>query len=341
MLRVFIGYDERQAVTYNVLQHSINALASKPVSITALRISQLPIKRCGLTPFTYSRFLVPYLCDFEGVALFLDADILLKDDISKLFEYVEEAEKACVNLEEAPAGTISKMALGEESAHLDAFDLDWLGERLGNGNRIISELWQRIESSGDVNICFKICQNDAREIMELLRSKEAHKAVYVSKNPHRFEWASVMLFNCGHEANKVLTPDYVETADNLHAISWCKENEIGELPNEWNHLVGYDEPNPDAKLIHYTQGIPAFPETHVCEYSQLWASHQKAMNSTVPWDVLMGNSIHSVEVNGKRMPKFLFDLEKGEPKPQYVEHIRGLLGVGKNGDVRRNEGENS
>lgn len=86
MLKVFIGYDPRQPLGYNVLQHSIAKHSSQPVSITPLILSQLPIKRRGLTEFTYSRFLVPSLCDFKGRALFLDADMVVTGDIAELFD---------------------------------------------------------------------------------------------------------------------------------------------------------------------------------------------------------------------------------------------------------------
>ena len=89
MIRVFIGYDPSEAVAYNVLAHSINARASAPVSITPLALTQLgdlmtrernPLQS---TQFSFSRFLTPYLCDFEGWALFMDCDMLVLDDIKK------------------------------------------------------------------------------------------------------------------------------------------------------------------------------------------------------------------------------------------------------------------
>lgn len=86
MLNIFIGYDPRQPIAYNVLQHSIVRHASMPVSITPLILSQLPIKRRGLTEFTYSRFLVPHLMDYQGQALFLDADMAVTGDIADLFD---------------------------------------------------------------------------------------------------------------------------------------------------------------------------------------------------------------------------------------------------------------
>ena len=87
--RVFIGYDPRQVISFQVLAHSIVRNASRPISITPLIIEQLPLKRQGLTPFTYSRFLVPHICNYTGKALFLDADMLCKGDIVELFDLCE------------------------------------------------------------------------------------------------------------------------------------------------------------------------------------------------------------------------------------------------------------
>lgn len=97
MLKVFIGSDPRQPLAYSVLQHSIRVNASEPVSITALQLDQLPMKRRGLTEFTFSRFIVPYLCGFRGKALFLDADMVVTGDIADLFHATDYASAALVN----------------------------------------------------------------------------------------------------------------------------------------------------------------------------------------------------------------------------------------------------
>ena len=209
-LRIFIGFDPRQPVSYQALHHSIVRRASVPVAITPLIIEQLPLQRTGLTPFTFSRFLVPYLCNFEGRGLFLDADMLVLHDIAELFALADDDDKA----------------------------------------------------------------------------------VWVVKNQVRFEWASMILFDCAHDANRVLTPEYVETADGLHAINWCDEQQIGDLPGEWNHLVLYDQPRDDAKLVHYTGGVPVFPETKGCEYTDEYMRELKTSMSVIPWSQLMGNSVH-------------------------------------------------
>ena len=69
-LRIFVGFDPRQPVAFQTLVHSIWSRASLPVSITRLQLNQLPLKRRGLTEFTYSRYMVLYLCGYEGEALF-------------------------------------------------------------------------------------------------------------------------------------------------------------------------------------------------------------------------------------------------------------------------------
>lgn len=226
MLKIFIGYDPRQAISYNVLQQSIIARSTKPCSITPLIIEQLPLKRVGLTPFTYSRFLAPYLCDYKGWALFLDADILVLDDIAKLFELADDKYAVMV------------------SKNIDVHD----------------------------GLSMK------------------------------FEWASVMLFNC--EKCQMLTPEFIENTKRLHDISFVENDLIGDLPREWNLLVGYDKPRDDAKLLHYTQGIPIFPETIDSDYKKDWVDIHEYMNSSVPWVTLMGNSVHAKVVNNQIMPRY-------------------------------------
>ena len=91
MIRIFIGFDPRETVAYHVLSHSIHARASAPVSIAPLMLSQLgglmTRERNSLqsTDFSFSRFLTPYLCGFEGWAIFMDCDMLVLEDIVKLW----------------------------------------------------------------------------------------------------------------------------------------------------------------------------------------------------------------------------------------------------------------
>lgn len=89
MIPIFIGYDPRDAVSFSVLCNSIIRLSSQPVSIIPLNLKNLPMyvekHTDGSTEFSYSRFLVPCLADYTGWAIYMDCDMLLLDDISKLW----------------------------------------------------------------------------------------------------------------------------------------------------------------------------------------------------------------------------------------------------------------
>ncbi len=92
MLRVFIGYDERESIAASVLAYSIHQRASCPVSITFLDHRQIPAYKrdkdpLASTSFTYSRFLVPYLCNYEGKAIFIDCDMLCLGDMAGFLAY--------------------------------------------------------------------------------------------------------------------------------------------------------------------------------------------------------------------------------------------------------------
>src|SRR4029453_4540562 len=96
MIRVFIGYDEREEIACHVLSHSIQRHASEPVAITQIRLSQLtsiltrerhPLQS---TDFSFSRFLTPYLSGYEDWSIFMDCDMVMLDDIAKLYQLREK-----------------------------------------------------------------------------------------------------------------------------------------------------------------------------------------------------------------------------------------------------------
>tara|TARA_B100001094_G_scaffold312814_1_gene349905 strand:- start:6014 stop:6691 length:678 start_codon:yes stop_codon:yes gene_type:complete len=90
----------------------------------------------------------------------------------------------------------------------------------------------------------------------------------------RKNWSSMVLWNCGHEKNKMLTPEFLnkQTPKFLHRFSWLEDSEIGSLPHEYNWLVGwYKEPKDGVpKILHYTEGGPWFDGYRDCEYSDDW-----------------------------------------------------------------------
>ena len=96
MIRVFIGYDGRESAALYVLQHSIARRASEPVEFVPLMLASLtgvftrPRDPLQSTDFSFTRFLTPYLCNFEGWALFMDSDMLMLDDIAQLWALRDE-----------------------------------------------------------------------------------------------------------------------------------------------------------------------------------------------------------------------------------------------------------
>lgn len=92
---------------------------------------------------------------------------------------------------------------------------------------------------------------------EAVKMDGAAQTIYDRKN-----WSSVILWNLNHLGNARLTQDMVNERPgrDLHAFCWLRDEEIGELPFEWNWLVGVDPTIEDAgvkpKLLHYTKGTP-------------------------------------------------------------------------------------
>ena len=80
----------------------------------------------------------------------------------------------------------------------------------------------------------------------------------------RKNWSSLMLFNCGHELNKSLTPMIVnsESGAYLHQFKWLpgRDSLIGSIHEEWNWLDGHSPEDVEAKNVHFTTGGPWFKE---------------------------------------------------------------------------------
>lgn len=87
-LRIFIGWDSHEAECADVLAYSLREHSSVPLDIRYLKLPELDFHRTRdplqSTEFTYSRFLVPYLCGYQGKAVFLDCDMLCLGDIKEL-----------------------------------------------------------------------------------------------------------------------------------------------------------------------------------------------------------------------------------------------------------------
>ena len=134
---------------------------------------------------------------------------------------------------------------------------------------------------------------DVSELFEM--HNEDPVSVVKFEGDLKFERPSVMLFNNWKCQN--LTPEWIDNKENqpYNMEEWA--DSVGSLPQEWNHLVGYDVPRPDAKLVHYTQGVPGYKECRDCEYAQEWFDEKAiAFDTEVSWIEIMGNSKHMPHV---------------------------------------------
>ena len=214
-MKVFVGYDTREDIAYQVCKHSI--LSKQPkADVRPLKQQELrdagwytrPVDKLASTEFTFTRFLIPELTNFNGWALFMDSDMILTTDIKELFDCADDKYAVmCVQHDYTP----------KEGTKMD----------------------------GQV------------------------QTVYPRKN-----WSSVVLWNCGHPSNKVVTTDLVNdettTGKYLHRFSWLKDDEIGKLDHTWNYLVGVYDDIDKPNLIHYTEGGPWFENYRDCEFHGEW-----------------------------------------------------------------------
>ena len=96
-MKVFVGYDPREDIAYQVCKHSI--LTRQPnANVRPLVQKELrdagwytrPVDKLASTEFTFTRFLVPELANFEGWAVFMDCDMILTTDIKELFDQADD-----------------------------------------------------------------------------------------------------------------------------------------------------------------------------------------------------------------------------------------------------------
>jgi lipopolysaccharide biosynthesis glycosyltransferase len=215
-INLYVGYDEREAIAYHVFCHSVIKNTSIPVKITPLVLSQLKefneTHQDRSNDFVYSRFLTPYLNEFDGWAIFADGDMICQADLKELI------------------------------------------------------------GMADPNKALMVVKHD-------YQTKASIKYLgNINENYPRKNWSSVILWNCSHPKHKILTPEFVsnQTGKFLHRFSWLDDNDIGELPVEWNWLACEYEKNTDAKLIHYTLGTPCFKDFRDTDMAEIWYDYYES-----------------------------------------------------------------
>ena len=146
--------------------------------------------------------------------------------------------------------------------------------------------------------CDMLCRTDISALLqEIERQKEKAVLVckhdYVPKTERKFlghvqtkyarkNWSSLMAFN--NERCRSLSVEYVNSATGLelHRFAWLEDAAIGELPPEWNWLVGEYDYNPRARIVHFTIGGPYFEPYRECDYAEEWFAEFESMQQCAP-----------------------------------------------------------
>ena len=112
--KFFIGYDSKEDIAYRVCKYSLLKRASIDIKVFSLKLDELIAKNfytrnidpLASTQFTYSRFLVPKLTNYNGWAVFCDCDFIFLDDVSKLFTNLDNSKAVyCVKHDYTPKET--------------------------------------------------------------------------------------------------------------------------------------------------------------------------------------------------------------------------------------------
>ena len=214
-IKIYVGFDPRESVVYHTFTQSLIEKSTLPIEITPLAVSTLNFyeetHQDKSNDFVYSRFLTPYMSNFDGLSIYVDGDMICQADIKELIELRDESKAVQV-------------------------------------------------------------------VKHNYKTKAKNKYLdNKNENYPRKNWSSVILWNCAHPKHKILTPDFInkQTGKFLHRFSWLENEEIGELPIEWNWLAIEYPKNPLAKLIHYTLGAPCFKDYRDTSMAENWLSMQK------------------------------------------------------------------
>lgn len=201
MIRLFCGYDHREAVGFHVFVASVLRGTDALLQFSPMQDSQGD----GSNAFTYARFLVPQRCLYEGWAIFADAcDMLCLGDIADLWQMRDERYAVQV----------------VKHDYRTRHPVKYVGTEMQSANRD-----------------------------------------YGRKN-----WSSLMLINCAAPEWKAAAKTGLES----HQFAGFDDERIGELPAAWNVLVDEEQDDSDAKLLHWTAGIPSFPHYKNARRSRDW-----------------------------------------------------------------------
>jgi hypothetical protein len=151
-----------------------------------------------------------------------------------------------------------------------------------------------------------LCRGDLTELWDLQDKNFAVQVVkhdYRTKHPRKYlgteleadnqdyprkNWSSVVIWNCGHMAHFEAREELRgKDGAYLHRFGWLKDNEIGDLPPSWNWLCDELGPNPHAKLLHWTAGLPGFTHYSDSPHADEWKRTMLDVNKGMQYQILL------------------------------------------------------
>lgn len=232
-LRIFVGWDKREAAAYQVCVRSLLRRASQPLEIApvveehvrALGILTRPFERRRggdlqsdpvrlwdvisdlpmSTEFSLARFAVPQLAK-GGWALFCDCDFLFRADVAEVFDLA------------------------------------------------------------DPRFAVMVTKHDHRPDIGRKMDGQTQRA-YPRKN-----WSSFVLWNCAHPSRYRLEAALnTYKRDALHGFNWLDDELIGEIPLAWNWFAHHRPPfGLEPKAVHFTEGTPDMAGYEQGLYADEW-----------------------------------------------------------------------
>ena len=121
--KIYIGYDSKEPIASEVCEFSLNKNSSKPIKVHHIKLNEVKNKniywretdKLGSTEFTFTRFLVPFLQNYNGWALFCDSDFLWLEDVNELFSIADDKYAImCVHHDYKPKNTKKKLLSSQQ-----------------------------------------------------------------------------------------------------------------------------------------------------------------------------------------------------------------------------------
>lgn len=129
----------------------------------------------------------------------------------------------------------------------------------------------------DVKELFDLC-DDQYAVMVVKHNFNPENTIKMDGVPQqkywRKNWSSMTLWNCEHPSNRCVSFDWVNRMAGLylHSFNWLDNEEIGEVPVTWNHLVGHTHVV-DPKIVHWTDGPPCLPGYEDAEFADEYRAY--------------------------------------------------------------------